>query len=472
MPEQPLAPPAAPAAAPRADQGGPDGAEALDRTFKEGGRLLVLRCTQYLLAFISGLVVARALGPVGRAEYILPLTLATSIWVVVHLSLEAAAARMLARREASVVDLGRLLSAATLALGALGAMVTVLVGLRVQGGLLGGASDATVILAAATIPFTLAGQMAAALLLRIGGLRAFGWISAASGALQLLLVGALELGVGLSPEVTIAVSLVTIAATGLSLPAALAAKVGWRALVPALPRGLAGRALRTGAALHLSSIALFLNLRIDLLLVSALDTTEAAGLYSLATMLAEVVFLLTWTLALSALATQTSASPAVAARYTADFIRQSVVVAAGFALVTCLGAYPLVRIVYGSEWSGAVAPLLILSVGAVALAIEAPARGMLLRIARPRAVSLAALAALAVNVGANLALIPVLGIAGSAIASVLSYWCAAALMLGMLVRRTDVRTRDVLSLPRGDDLVLRGARALGARLGVPVRRPA
>ena len=56
------------------------------------------------------------------------------------------------------------------------------------------------VLAAATIPFTLIGQMAAALLLRTGGLRAYGWIIASGAAFQFILMVGIEVGIGLSPE--------------------------------------------------------------------------------------------------------------------------------------------------------------------------------------------------------------------------------------------------------------------------------
>ena len=100
------------------------------------------------------------------------------VWVISHLSVEQSIARMMARKEATLVELCHL--ASLFALDPRAARGGDHPGDRAAGrdSLLGGASATTVVLAAATIPFTLIGQMATALLLRMGALRAYGWIIA------------------------------------------------------------------------------------------------------------------------------------------------------------------------------------------------------------------------------------------------------------------------------------------------------
>ena len=77
----------------------------------------------------------------------------------------------------------------------------------------------------------------------------------------------------------------------------------------------------------------------------------------------------------------------------------------------------------------------------VALAVEGPARDLLIRIAPPLAISAASAAGLVLNVGLNFLLIPAIGIAGASIASVVSYWVAGGLMLYLLSRYGDVPMR-------------------------------
>jgi O-antigen/teichoic acid export membrane protein len=420
-----------------------------------GGRLLGFRAVQFLFLFLLSLIATRALGPEGRGQYALALNLATMVWVVSHLSIEQSVARMMGRREATLEELCRLASFSALALGLLGLAATLAIGLLTRDTLLGGANATTVILAAATIPFTLIGQMATALLLRMGMLRPYGWTIAVAAIFQFLLVAGLELGVGLSPQLTMLAALMAIAGVALALTVALARRVGIGALSPVVEPRLIRAALHIGVRLQPSSIALWLNLKIDLFLVGLLATTDEAGLYSLSASLADIVFTAVSTIALAALEAQTHAEEETAASYTLDFIGQNVAVAVLLGLAAALVSYPFIVFVYGAEWEPSVLPFVLLMPAVVALAIEEPARGLLIRIAPPLVISAAAAAGLVLNVALNFALVPALGISGASLASVASYWLAGILMLYLLSHYAKVPMRDAIRLPRRDDALPR-----------------
>jgi O-antigen/teichoic acid export membrane protein len=377
------------------------------------------------------------------------------VWVVSHLSVEQSIARMMARKEASVVELCHLSSLFTLTLGLLGMAIMLAIGLPARGAMLGDASAATVVLAAATIPFTLVGQMATALLLRIGGLRAYGWIIAAGALVQFALIVGFELGIGLTPELAMLGALATIALVGLALTAVLARRIGLGALTPSTEWRLVRSALHVGIRLQPASVALWLNLKVDLLLVGLLATTHQAGLYSLSANLADIVFVGVSTIGLAALETQARADAKAAVSYTVDFISQNLGVAIALGLVAAAVSFPFIVIVYGSAWRDSVLPFALLMPAVVALAVEGPARDLLVRIAPPLAISLASAAGLTLNVGLNFLLIPKVGIVGASIASVLSYWLAGGLMLYLLSRYGDVPMRRALRLPRREDALPR-----------------
>ncbi len=420
-------------------------------TLGGGGRLLGFRAVQFVFLFLISLVATRALGPDGRGQYALALNLATMVWVVSHLSVEHSIARLMARREASVAELCHLGSFFALSLGLFGTAATLAIGLPGREALLGDANTATVVLAAATIPFTLIGQMATALLLRMGNLRPYGWAIAVGAIVQFLRVLAVELGTGLSPQLAILCALLTIAGVAVALTTALARRVGWQALTPITERRLVRSALHIGIRLQPASVALWLNLKIDLFLVGLLATTHEAGLYSLSVNLADIVFVAVSTVALAALETQTKAETKAAVSYTMDFISQNLGVAAALGLVAALLAYPFIVLVYGSAWEASVLPFVLLMPAVVALAVEEPARGLLVRISPPLVISAAATIGLVLNVGLNFLLIPALGISGASVASVASYWAAAALMLYLLSRYGDVPMRRALRMPRRTD---------------------
>lgn len=420
-----------------------------------GGRLLGFRIVQFAFLFLLSLVAARALGPDGRGQYALALNLATMIWVVSHLSVEQSVARMMARKEASPAELAHLGSLFAITLGLAGMAITLAIGLPARHALLGDASPATVILAAATIPFTLIGQMSTALLLRMGRLREYGWIIAVGAAIQFLLVLGLETGAGLTPQLAMLAALLTIAGVAIALACALGRRVGFGALTPVADRRLVRSALHVGIRLQPASVALWLNLKIDLFLVGLLATTEQAGLYSLSVTLADIVFTAVATVGLGALETQTQAEAKAAISYTADFISQNLLVATLLGLLAAAVAYPFIVYVYGAEWEGSVVPFVLLMPAVAALAVEGPARDLLIRIASPLVISAAAAAGLALNVALNFVLIPAIGIAGASLASVISYWVAGGLMLYLLSRYGEVPMRRALRLPRRDDALPR-----------------
>ena len=411
------------------------------------------RAVQFVFLFLLSLVVTRALGPSGRGQYALALNLATMVWVISHLSVEHSVSRMMARKEASLVELCGLSSLSSLILGLLGMGIALAIGIPARGSLLGGASAATVALAAAIWPIMVNGIVAAALLLRLGALRAYGWIVAAGAAVQFVLVVCLEVGIGLSPQLAMLAALLTIALVGIALAAALARRVGLRALAPTSEWRLVRTALHVGIRLQPASIALWLNLKVDLLLVGLLATTQQAGLYSLSANLADMVFVSVSTIALAALETQTKADAKAAVAYTVDFMSQNLGVATLLGLAAAALAFPFIVIVYGSAWRASVVPFVLLMPAVVALAVEGPARDLLIRIAPPLAISAASAVGLALNVGLNFLLIPRIGIAGASIASVLSYWLTGGLMLYLLSRYGDVPMRRTLRLPRRGDFL-------------------
>lgn len=429
-------------------------------TLGGGGRLLGFRAVQFVFLFLISLVATRALGPDGRGQYALALNLATMVWVVSHLSVEQSVARMMARREASLAELCRLSSFFALTLGLFGLVATLAIGLVWRDALLGGAAPVTVVLAAATIPFTLFGQMATALLLRLGALRPYGWIIAVGAIVQFALILALALGAGLNPQLAMLAALLTIAAVSIAMVAVLGRRVGARALLPLTEWRLVRLALATGIRLQPSSIALWLNLKIDLFLVGLLASTREAGFYSLSASLADIVFTAVSTVALAALETQTHAEEEQAASYTVDFISQNIGVAALLGSAAALISYPFIVFVYGAEWEPSVLPFALLMPAVVALAIEEPARGLLVRIAPPLVISAAAAAGLALNVALNFALIPAIGISGASLASLVSYWLAGLLMLYLVSRYGGMPMRRALRFPRRHDPLPRLLRRL------------
>jgi O-antigen/teichoic acid export membrane protein len=135
----------------------------------------------------------------------------------------------------------------------------------------------------------------------------------------------------------------------------------------------------------------------------------------------------------------TQSSDRDAIKHTVGFIQRSWVILAVAIAITAAAAEPVIRFVYGNQWSGSIVPLIILTTATGALAIAGSLYIALLRFVRPILLAGAAIAAAAVNIAANFALIPLWGIDGAATASVLSYWLLAGLLVRLFSRATQVR---------------------------------
>jgi O-antigen/teichoic acid export membrane protein len=434
---------------------------------------IALRTVQYATLFLSALVVARALGPAGRAQYALPLALATVVLGVCHLTLEGAAGRLLARKEASLHELVSLLSATTLLVSAVAVVVTTAVGYAIADAVLAGASHTTVLLAALVVPFMLAAQVAGELLLRLGILRRLGVVAVVSATLQLALAVVLMAASLLTPERAMLITLIGFAVAGVATAAILASVSGLPALRPRLPPKLTRRVLSAALAFHPGTIALQLGARIDLLVVGAFASAHDAGLYSLSLTLADSIFLASYTLSQTALRTQTAAEESEAARFTFDFTRQSLYLSLAAAAVASLLAYPFITLVFGQDWRGSVLPFVILVIATIAITLEAPARTLLMRLARPSALSLLACVGLILNVGTTVVLVQALGIAGAALASMVAFWAYAFAILNLAAKVTGIPMKTIFGPPRRDDLLAQVPRLVWSlfKRPAPLRYP-
>ena len=205
-----------------------------------------------------------------------------------------------------------------------------------------------------------------------------------------------------------------------------------------------------------------MNLRLDVLLLAALATPRAVGIYAVAVIFAELVWLLTDAVVTGARERQWGPSDGDAIATTAAAARMSALVAL-LALPLLAVAAPLViPLGFGRAFAGATDALWALLPAAVAMAWWRALGAGLVRFGRPREVNAIALAALAANVALNVCLIPPLGIAGAALASLGSYVLGAGLAARAFARGR-IPPRELL--PGADDLRrLRGlARPLYAR---------
>jgi len=424
------------------------------KLLREGAAVLVLRLGQAAVGAGVGLVVARALGPADQGRYALGVTLLMFAAAAVNGGVGLAAVPAIRRRPDAARALLRIQAlwtvAATLVVVALGALAwRTAAGADLAQRL--GWSPATAAAMAVALAALVLADILAYDLLALGRLRAGTAVNLGRGLLQLvLLAAAIAAGVfGLAAALAVfAVSQLA----GAGLFAALAARAAGRAAAGAPPGEAGGlpRLLRAGWQGQLSAVVSLLHMRLALALVAAWHGAQAAGVYSVAVMIGEVLWLLPS--ALQPLLVWSAASPdgQAGAATSARAVRVALAATATAACLAAVAVPLLLTPVFGAAYRSAVPPLWALLPGIVACAPGAVLAGDFIGRGRAAWNTQASLATLAVNAGAGLLLIPAHGAVGAALATSLAYAVGSGFMLARFRRAASLTWKQLLWPVRDD----------------------
>lgn len=428
------------------DQGGvdelaadPEGLARLHDTARTGFRLIALRLSTSGVGFVASIFIARGLGPRGRGEYALPVAIAGIAVALSHVGLEHANI-FLASRKMSLRTLWANATFVGVVAGVAACLTLIVASLAAGPQMFGGLPDSWIAVAALQVPILLL------TLYWVGLLQLDGRLVAASRA---RLAGAVVLA-GLSGLLLLA----ELATPFRALIAwGVATVVVWLILLILCARsGLAGReldwsAIRRGLTFGLKTYIgvtlFFLLLRIDQLLVAGFLGLRAVGIYSLAVVLAEFLWLFTESFAAALLHHQVRAEEGAERRLGDATARMSLLVSLGVAILAWVAAPIAVRLAYGTEFEDVVWPFRLLLPGVVALSVQRPMGAVIVKEGRVWLVSVFGAGAVAVNLAANVVLLPWIGVEGASIASALSYAGLAFLYVAATRRRGVARWRDL-----------------------------
>jgi O-antigen/teichoic acid export membrane protein len=373
-----------------------------------------------LIGFVTSIVIARLLGPSGRADYFLAATVAAGVFALCHLSLDQAIFWGITERRARVGRIMRTLGPMAFALAGacLGAYWLI-----DRLGLLGHLSSGTVLVGAFLAPVLLARFLLDAILYTTNRSLFASASLIATAVLQLIGIASLAAAGRVTSTTVLAVSGASTLAGGIANGVAVV-----RARSSDTGRVEARSLLGVGLRNHLAVVGLWLALRADVVIVAQLVDKRDLGLYSLAVTLAEVMLLATDALALSALGRHRALGREASISYSVAVASQAARVAAMESLLVIGLGWPLILLAYGHEWLGAYPVLLCLAPGTIALGYMRPLGAGFIRAGRALERSAVMAAAATVNVGGALLATPLLGILGAAITSTSAYALGAALL--------------------------------------------
>lgn len=205
------------------------------------------------------------------------------------------------------------------------------------------------------------------------------------------------------------------------------------------------RNMSFGLKAHAGSLGSLVNARLDIVIIPAFLSAASVGLYSVATNVSSILPVLTGTVALMLL--PVAARRQGSARTVILTMQATMVISLAVAVPLAALAPFALKLIYGGGFSGAVEPLRLLLPGVVAQAGATVLWSGLLAAERPFLASLAiAPAALATVVGL-LIFLPIYGINAAAVITSVVY-CFELIGLATLYRRTlNIRWRDYIHPP-------------------------
>ncbi|WP_327089372.1 polysaccharide biosynthesis C-terminal domain-containing protein [Nonomuraea sp. NBC_01738] len=396
--------------------------------------ILAARAATLAMNALTGVVLARQLAPSGRGTYYVLISVAIMAHMIGNLSIDQALVTRWQRAgerpalRANCLLLGPLLGMVAAGVAAVAATTL---------GSYDGESLAIALLAPAVV---ITSTLLAGVLGLDGRVALVAWGSFAGSATQFILLLALA-GSG---RLTVAAA-VPIWVLSTVVPLALYLRGGVR-LADADP-ALALRSLAVGARNHVGLVAIAVMLRVDLLMIDTAESARAAGLFSVATTLIDLVYVATSSLSLAALSRQATAEDGDAAEITARATRAAGLLGAGATLVLCGTAPVLIPLVYGADFRDSLAPLLGLAPGLLVFAATRPVWTHLLRLNRTGTATVMALSMFGLNVLLSLLLLPRFGALGCAIASSVSYGGFGLLQTAWFLRASGLPVSAVVAGP-------------------------
>jgi O-antigen/teichoic acid export membrane protein len=403
--------------------------------------------TVQILNVLTGILLARALGPSGRGELTAVLLWPLALSIVGSLGVSEAATYYAARGRAST---GTLLGT-TMAVGLLQSLVLAVLGFVILPFVLSGHGAGMINSARlflAVIPLSL---VTLSLMGLLNGLQRF----AAFHCLRVLVIGGTAaglIGVQAIGHLTVrAAVLVYLAANLVTFLAAYWVVVNRAARPMRVERALVRDLLTFGVKSHSSNVPSMLNERLDQLVISMFLAPVRLGLYAVAVTMTSVTNLIGASVSYVALPAVARLAPGEERTSAARrFIVLTVLLSAAFTVPVILFARPLIEMLFGGAFAGSVNVSRVLLVGAVVLSTTRAIGAILKAVNRPLDAGIAETIALGVTILALAVLLPALGIMGAAIASLLAYGVSCAFSLRQASRALEIESHRLVRPTRAD----------------------
>jgi O-antigen/teichoic acid export membrane protein len=226
----------------------------------------------------------------------------------------------------------------------------------------------------------------------------------------------------------------------------------WLPLTPAVltPRRTA-EIFHLGLRAAMTNFVGLLNFRIEFFLLELYDGLDAVGIYSVALALTELLWVFSSALDSAVVAPAIREARERAAAVVAEASRHCLILTSVAGVALALGGIVGIPLVFGREYEGAILPLILLIPGVVAYAPSTLLSTFFsIRLGRVRFPLLAAATSMMLTTLLCLLLVPPYGAEGAAVASTIGYVTGISLLFGLFVRESGIGLSAVV--PRPADL--------------------
>jgi O-antigen/teichoic acid export membrane protein len=410
------------------------------------GRIIVLG-----MSLVSALVLARTLGPEGRGLFALVLLLPELATAFGRLGIEqanAVYAGLEPDRRRALSWHSALIAGGVGGLIALSGFCYIFLGAPgLQGAMRGPAW--LYIVPLALVPCRILAEYWLAILRGMNRIVLLNVIEVGTkvASLALILICVVILGAGVPGAVWVDSAVVIGTVLVLASLLAYVGVMGW----PTFDRALLKRSAAFALPAHFAGVMTYLNYRIDQFIIAIMLPPDQLAIYVIAVEVAERIWILPGAVSAALLPHLTNSpvrDPTVAAVVT----RHTILWTAALCIVVYALAPWAIELLFSSAFASSASPLRWLLPGIFALALAKVLVAELLSREKIHFTVWLSLIAASVNACLNFVLLPRMGIAGAALASSVSYFLVAVVVIWYYVRVTGVSWR-MLS-PRRSDLVV------------------
>lgn len=424
--------------------------------------ILGTRVAWSAMGVISGVILARWLGPHDRGLLALVLLVPSTVLTLVKLGVSQATIFFINRKEAGVDAVASNSLWLALALGTLSALLVWTLRDSLLATILADIPPWALVLALLRVPMLLLDNYLYSILQATGRFGVYNRRLLQSEALRLLLVAVFVMGFGLGLPAAVVIYTVIGAVNIAWLLWSMRRTVRFSA---ALDLPLLRRMLSFGVRSYVQVVTAHLLLRIDVYMVQAYLGPAETAFYALALHFTELVLELPQAIGLVLYPKLASLPEEEVHRLTAQTCRRTLMATIPAALGLALFGPWIIRLWYGEPYAPAGAPLPWAAVGVAMMSVFVIITRNFTSRQKQRVNTVAGLLALVLNVALNVHLIPTYGIVGASMATAIAYTGACVVLIAAFLRESGLPLRAVL-LPAREDLAYFGdaARRIVARV--------